>query len=301
MKTFRRFKIFRSGSSSQRSLLSKLFPVLCAIIIFCSPLTAYAADTVTFVPEFFNPTNYTTVVSVNTSEATLGTPVNGSNYVRYMHAQYSGRACSYTTASLPGGYSYSGTLGIKTTLSVPKLGVYSIDSVVFVIDNQEYYPFCTQSNNTTVQAYLSVKDLVVSSSSRILVYTYWHGYDSANSIASDSNAPKTSITFSSTVTMLGSGYKLEGTTSGFVDDISSFDDQMTEGSSKENNLTSSALTNVDSFELADPSSGSGMASALSFYSAVVTAGYVSLGDFQNLFIISLVIIVIMVLLRIRRS
>lgn len=69
----------------------------------------------------------------------------------------------------------------------------------------------------------------------------------------------------------------------------------------EDSFTSSAFNNVNSFDFFDPSSGSGMASALSFYSAVVTAGYTSLGDFKNLFIISLVIIVIMVLLRIRRD
>lgn len=297
MKTFRQFKIFRSGSSSQRSLLSKLFPVLCAIIIICSPSTAYAADRVTFIPTFFSPTSYQTCTLMTHSEIHVpGT----SSYARIQDKAFSGCAVSYTTNILQGGYSYSGTLGVNVSLSIANMNFYNIDSVSFIIDNQEYFPFCVQNNSTSLTAYLSLNALYVSSSSRILVRTYWHGTNYYNSDSSTSTMPA-EISYICTATNVSDSYRLTGTTSGFVDDISSFDDQMTEGSSKENNLTGSALTNVDSFELADPSSGSGMASALSFYSAVVTAGYVSLGDFQNLFVISLVIIVIMVLLRIRRS
>lgn len=83
-------------------------------------------------------------------------------------------------------------------------------------------------------------------------------------------------------------------------DLDSFDSELDSGISSEEDIMSEQNENITNFEYKPIGEFTGLTSAMSFYSAVVTSAFSSLGDFQGLWVISLTIIVIMVLLRISR-
>lgn len=355
MKTFRQFKIFRSGSSSQRSLLSKLFPFLCAIIIFCSPFTSYASDIwVSVSPTLFSeqvgylhPDSVNFVSDYSYISGSFG--VSGNNVRLSPTYDSSGKVTKYSVfwdnlqinsgstnitslvypcfggdvlghirlrqsddTTMPAG-TYRGTLTVSASpsfYSTSGKALYTLGLTdAYLLCNGIKVPGTIIGGNVIFNfndIYVSrsgVWDLVFTGNGTA-VFDQQVNITSGGSFSLSRDDFRVNFGFSLLSHNLsyhpGDPYT-PGNLNDYNSDQAAFDDQMSEGSSKENNLTSFALTNVDSFELSDPSSGSGMASALSFYSAVVTAGYVSLGDFQNLFVISLVIIVIMVLLRIRRN
>lgn len=121
----------------------------------------------------------------------------------------------------------------------------------------------------------------------------------------DGSGNLNSVFLGSPITMYQTSYTYRsggnsdaGNTAEYNSDLNSFNNQMASGEATESTLTDTAYLNIDSFEY-EPLSSDGMTSALTFYTAVVGAGYSSLADFQILWKISLTIIVIMVLLRIR--
>lgn len=309
MKTFRQFKIFRSGSSLQRSLLSKLFPVLCVIIIFCSPFTVYAAETVT--PQrVYVGGDIAVATSFGDTETTIsssGSPiVTHYDMASYRSSHWCGitldKSKGYLTGVINVDLTITSSLPVNPPGTETSIELVNVDVKSPVTDGSlQIVRFYLSSGRVKVQ--LNFKDYWVKDP------TVYFDFDYIFAVANTAGTlpPFLSVSASGSFAGYSLSYSLTknvdkpSNLSDFTEEHDNFKQQIFSGQSSEDSLTSSALSNVNSFVMADPSSGSGMASALSFYSAVVTAGYISLGDFQNLFIISLVIIVIMVLLRIRRD
>jgi hypothetical protein len=312
------------GSGFIKHKFSDFFLVICAIILFLSaPVQVVeAADTVTFAPTMVSPVwSYYPDGLTPFSDDITSMPGNIDSAIfknQYFYAPFHGTIETYSNNSMVGGYSYSGTFGVKFAILwdpaeanlrgvnggkiIAKETYLMVDSVEFVIDGTSYSPFLTKTSVREGTAYYTVKDLYASANNRFLVRIHVSGYswfDLGRSTRSGI-IDRTYVSVNPNVTALD-GYSVTGTTSGFKDNLTDFDQSMNEGSSKENQLTDQAFDHINSYEFSDLSSGAGMASALSFYSSVVMAGYTSLGDFKQLFGIVFALIIIVVILRIRRD
>lgn len=307
--------------------MKKFSRFLTTIVVFvtvfafsCMPI--FAADTVDFAPTWYAPTwNF----RINSLEAGIGRKLDGTSYT-YGNggaiAFWNGTVTAYTNNQLSGGYSYSGTLAVNfnatfnTVISgtIPSYKVNStygsVTSVEFVIDGQSYQPFLTKTSLTGGTAYFTVKDLYVSTTSRVLLNVNFSGYTNLlPADASGNGALETNVFHLSnlyvgctpSVTVNGS-YVMHGTTSGFNDNINKFDDAMNEGTQKEDSLSNKAIGDINSFEFKDIKDDSSILSSLTFYSSVINLAYGSLGStVQTLFAVSFGVLIVIFILRIRRD
>lgn len=287
----------------------------------CVP--SFAADTVTFVPTMVNPvwSYYPDGFTPFSDDITSmpGTLDDAIFKKQYFYAPFHGEIQTYSDSLMPGGYSYSGTFAIKYGIlwdpAVASLrGVdggkieakdtyLMVDSVEFVIDGTSYSPFLTKTSLREGTAYYTLKNLYASANNRFLVKIHVSGYswfDLGRSTRSGI-IDRTYVQIDPNVTSL-SGYSVTGTTSGFKDNLTDFDNSMSEGSQKEDTLTNKAFGDINSFEFKDIKDDSSILSSLTFYSSVINLAYGSLGStVRTLFAVSFGVLIVIFILRIRRD
>ena len=289
-KIFRQFKFSLAGSVCAALLL-------CVLFLNCT-FTSFAVETSHWTPYFVNPkwSAYPGTFTIYDDGITQESNATFTN--RYVYASFDSMIESYSDDSLPGGFTYNGTIGFSVSLSVPSATVnftdltsftgYSnlwamIDKVEVVIDGQTYVPFLTKTALDKATAYLTVNDLYVTTSSRVLVRVYWSGYSVIElGRANTHKAPyRVYATAYSGVVSLGSNYSLNGTTEGFKDNLGDFNDQLNQGEATEKTLTDSAFTNMDSATndfFVNPSAD--VLAGAAFYVTCVTSLYNNLGSFK---------------------
>lgn len=293
-----------------------------------SCIPSFAADTVEFYPQFANPKWNYYIDSIQPYSDAI-TLQNGSSADtvfsdQYVYTTFKGTIESYSTTSMLGGYSYSGTLGIKflasfpyatatldngatvgTTTAKPNSVTYGqVDSVELIIDGTSYSPFLTKTALNEGVCYYTVKDLYASADNRVIVRLHVSGYTVFDLGRANTHhaLDRVFVKCEPNVYSAGSAYKLRGTTSGFKDNLSDFDNSMNEGSQKENVLTDKAIGDVNSFEFKDINDDSSILSSLTFYSSVINLAYGSLGGtIQTLLGISFGVLIVIFILRIRRD
>lgn len=290
-------------------------------LFFCIP--SFAADTVTFAPTMVSPVwSYYPDGFTPYSDDITSMPGNLDSAIfknQYFYAPFHGTIETYSTASMLGGYSYSGTFGIKFAILwdpaeanlrgvnggeiIAKETYLMVDSVEFVIDGTTYSPFLTKTSVREGTAYYTMKDLYASSNNRFLVRINVSGYswfDLGRSTRSGI-IDRTYVSVNPNVTALD-GYSVTGTTSGFKDNLTDFDNSMNEGSQKEDALSNKAIDDINSFEFKDIKDDSSILSSLTFYSSVINLAYGSLGStVQTLFAVSFGVLIVIFILRIRRD
>lgn len=309
------FNSMRAGSGSGCRKLSELFLVLCAIILFLgAPVQVVeAASTVTFIPEWQQTSYYYTVDRIIPARNHDSAGDWNDFYIFW-----SGYSYAYSSNKLEGGYTYNGYVAVdydvlcNTTFGTSSHFTGKTDNLTvltptLIFDNSTLpNSWNERRGDSSGRTWFLFKDLYVSGTDRVLFRFDFKGYTYVRNInmAVDHNfgIPDFKVNIQTDVIKYKpESYSLIGTTEGFNDNLTDFDNSMQQGSNAENNLTDTALGHINSYEFSDLSSGSGMASALSFYSSVVMAGYTSLGDFKQLFGIVFALIIIVVILRIRRD
>lgn len=302
-----------------------------AVFVFAfafSCIPSFAAETVEFYPEFANPkwNYYIDSIQPYSDGITLqnGSSADSVFSDQYVYTTFRGIIESYSTASMLGGYSYCGTLGIKfsaifpyatatldnganvgTTTSKPNSVTYGqVDSVELIIDGTSYSPFLTKTALNEGTFYYTVKDLYASADNRVIVRLHVSGYSVFDLGRANTHhaLERVFVKCEPHVYSVGSSYKLRGTTSGFKDNLSDFDNSMNEGSQKEDALSNKAIGDVNSFEFKDIKDDSSILSSLTFYSSVINLAYGSLGgSIQTLIAISFGVLIVIFILRIRRD
>lgn len=290
-------------------------------LFFCIP--SLASDSVTFTPTMVSPvwSYYPDGFTPYTDDITSmpGKLDDAIFKNQYFYAPFHGEIQTYSDASMLGGYSYSGTFGIKFAILwdpaeaslrgvnggsiIAKETYLMVDSVEFVIDGTSYSPFLTKTSVREGTAYYTLKDLYASADNRFLVKIHVSGYswfDLGRSTRSGI-IDRTYVQVNPNVTSL-SGYSVTGTTSGFKDNLTDFDNSLNEGSQKENALSNKAIGDINSFEFKDIKDDSSILSSLTFYSSVINLAYGSLGStVQTLFAVSFGVLIVIFILRIRRD
>lgn len=306
-----------------------LFTLFVFVFVFgVGAFPSFAADTVEFYPEFANPkwNYYIDSVQPYSDGITLekGSVADSVFSDQYVYTTFKGTIESYSTTSMLGGYSYSGTLGIKflasfpyatatldngttvgTTTAVPNSVTYGqVDSVELIIDGTSYSPFLTKTALNEGVFYYTVKDLYASADNRVIVRLHVSGYTVFDLGRANTHhaLERVYVKCEPNVFSNGSSYKLHGTTSGFKDNLSDFDNSMNEGSQKEDALSNKAIEDINSFEFKDIKDDSSILSSLTFYSSVINLAYGSLGStIQTLFAVSFGVLIVIFILRIRRD
>lgn len=309
------FNSMRAGSGSGCRKFSELFLVLCAIILFiATPVQVVEAASVSFSPTWRDST-FTFVPEVSDSLAS-GIYEQGSGTGTYYTYNsnwfyYSGTVTCSSAELLQAGYTYGGNMNVGYTITSSFVGGVTHDlqlignhcyvtRVEVLIDGAPKEAFLGSSALSGDFWFPFSNTQVSTSATRMQVRFYVRGMALiATSRASIATAVIPRVDLKMVLTTKSAS--ITGKSEGFNDNINSFDQSMDAGSSAENNLTDTALDHINGYEFSDLSSGAGMASALSFYSSVVMAGYTSLGDFKQLFGIVFALIIIVVILRIRRD
>lgn len=293
-----------------------------------SCIPSFAADTVDFYPEFANPkwNYYIDSIQPYSDGITFenGSAADSVFSDQYVYTTFKGTIESYSTASMLGGYSYSGTFGIKflasfpyatatlddgstvgTTTAKPNSVTYGqVDSVELIVDGTSYSPFLTKTSLNEGVCYYTVKDLYVSANNRVIVRLHVSGYTVFDLGRANTHhaLDRVYIKCEPNVYSVGSAYTLQGTTSGFKDNLSNFDNSMNEGTQKEDALSDKAIGDINSFEFKDIKDDSSILSSLTFYSSVINLAYGSLGStVQTLFAVSFGVLIVIFILRIRRD
>ena len=308
--------------------MKKFSCFLSAIAVFVtvfafSCIPSFAADTVTFTPTMVSPvwSYYPDGFTPYSDDITSmpGTLDDAFFKQQYFYAPFHGEIQTYSDNSMLGGYSYSGTFGVKFAITwdpaeanlrgvdggaiIAKETYLMVDSVEFVIDGTSYSPFLVKTSVREGTAYYTFKDLYASANNRFLVKIHGSGYswfDLGRSTRSGI-IDRTYVQIDPNVTAL-SGYSATGTTSGFKDNLTNFDNAMNEGSKKEDDLSNKALEDINSFEFKDINDDSSILSSLTFYSSVINLAYGSLGStVQTLLAVSFGVLIVIFILRIRRD
>lgn len=308
--------------------MKRLNRFFCAIAVFVtvfafSCIPSFASNTVDFRPTMANPlwSYYPGEFSFYKDNIrSIPGKIDNSYYSQdTVYAPFDGIVESYSNQSMLGGYSYSGTFAVNFSInyddamanitgSGTKIEAKStwaqVDKVEFVIDGNTYSPFLTKTSLTSGTAYLNVKDLYASADNRFIVKVYLSGYSWFNIGSSDHHGyiDRTYVQVNPNVSWVSNSYVIHGTTSGFKDNLTNFDNSMNEGSQKEDALTDKAIGDVNSFEFKDIKDDSSILSSLTFYSSVINLAYGSLGgSIQTLFAISFGVLIVIFILRIRRD
>lgn len=288
-----------------------------------SCIPSFAADTVDFRPTLYNPTwSYYPGEFSFYKDNIRGIPgnIDTAYYSRdIVYAPFDGVVESYSNESMLGGYSYTGTFAVNFSINYDnaianitgsgtkiesKSTWAQVDRVEFIIDGNTYNPFLTKTSLTSGVAYLNVKDLYASADNRFIVKVYLSGYSWFNIGSTDNHGfiDRTYVQVNPNVSWVSNSYLIHGTTSGFKDNLTNFDQSMNEGSQKEDALTDKAIGDVNSFEFKEIKDDSSILSSLTFYSSVISLAYGSLGGtIQTLLAISFGVLIVIFILRIRRD
>ena len=308
--------------------MKRLSRFICTFSVFIfvfafSCISSYAADSVDFKPTLYNPTwsyypgdfsFYKDNIRIIPGE------IDNSYYSQdTVYSPFDGLVESYSNQSMLGGYSYSGTFAVKFSINFDnaianitgsgtkiesKSTWMQVNKVEFVIDGNTYSPFLTKTSLTSGTAYLNVKDLYASADNRFIVRVYVSGYSWFNTGSSDHHGfiDRTYVQVNPNVSWVSDSYVIHGTTSGFKDNLTNFDNAMQEGSKKEDTLSNKAIGDINSFEFKDIKDDSSILSSLTFYSSVINLAYGSLGStVQTLFAVSFGVLIVIFILRIRRD
>lgn len=310
---------------------------LCLIAVFVtvfafSCIPSFAAETLTYIPEWEQTSYYYSIDSIvpvqvggngtiSFNNSASSTHYNGTYNEIYKNNDYyvfwHGSSYAYSTNKLQGGYSYSGYLAIEYSAIFDSIfgtsshfnshtDYVSVTDPVLVFDNSTL-PNCNnvRSSDTGGKTWFIFKDLYVNGTDRMLFRFDFKGYTLVRAGLSSGGYPLEDFNIKVTTdvkTYRPQDYSITGTTAGFKDNLTDFDNAMNEGSKKENVLSDKAISDVNSFEFKDINDDSSILSSLTFYSSVITLAYGSLGGtIQTLLTISFGLLIVIFILRIRRD
>ena len=317
--------------------MKKFSRFLSAIAVFVtvfafSCMPAFAAQTVTFVPEWEQTSFYYSIDSImplqvggngTISFNNSGSPThyNGTYNEIYKNHDYyvfwSGSSYAYSSNKLQGGYSYSGYVAVDYSAAFTSIfgtsqhfnshtDYVSVTDPVLVFDNSTLPDSWNErTSDTSGKTWFLFKDLYVNATDRMLFRFDFKGYTLVRAGSNSGGYPLEDFSVN-VVTDVSSykpdSYSLTGTTEGFNDNLTDFDNAMNEGSKKENDLSDKAIGDINSFEFKDINDDSSILSSLTFYSSVINLAYGSLGStIQTLFAISFGVLIVIFILRIRRD
>lgn len=296
----------------------------------CMP--SFAADTVTFIPEWNQTSFYYSIDnvvpvqvggngSISFNNSSSSTHYNGTYNEFYKNNDYyvfwSGSSYAYSANKLQGGYSYSGYVAVDYNAVFTSIfgnsehfnsrtDYVSVTDPVLVFDNSTLpNSWNERISDTSGKTWFLFKDLYVNATDRMLFRFDFKGYTLVRAGLNSGGFPLEDFNVNVITDVLSykpESYSLTGTTAGFNDNLSDFDNSMNEGSNKENVLTDKAIGDINSFEFKDIKDDSSILSSLTFYSSVINLAYGSLGGtIQTLFAISFGVLIVIFILRIRRD
>lgn len=299
--------------------MKKLNRFFCAIAVFvtvfaflCMP--SFAADSVTFIPEWQQTSYYYTVDRIVPARL----HDSGGDWNDY-YIFWSGYSYAYSSNKLAGGYTYNGYVAVDYDVTcntsfatsnhfTNKTDNLTILTPTLVFDNSSMpNSWNERRGETQGRTWFLFKDLYVSATDRVLFRFDFKGYTYVRNInmAVDHNfgIPDFKVNIQTDVIQYRpESYSLTGTTEGFNDNLSNFNNSMNEGNQKENALSNKAIGDINSFEFKDIKDDSSILSSLTFYSSVINLAYGSLGGtIQTLFAISFGVLIVIFILRIRRD
>lgn len=293
---------------------------------------SFASNTVTFVPDWQQTSFYYTIDSImpvqvggngtiSFNNASSSTHYNGTYNELYKNNDYyvfwSGSSYAYSSNKLEGGYSYSGYVAVDYSAVFTSIfgtsqhfnshtDYVSVTNPTLVFDNSTLpNSWNERTSDTKGKVWFLFKDLYVNGTDRVLFKFDFKGYTLVRAGLNSGGYPLEDFNVNVITDILSykpDSYSLTGTTEGFNDNLTDFDNSMNQGAQKENNLSDKAIGDINSFEFKDIKDDSSILSSLTFYSSVINLAYGSLGStVQTLFAVSFGILIVIFILRIRRD
>lgn len=246
----------------------------------------------------------------NTTNTITGN-IKGLNSTNYF---YNGYCTCGSSELVPAGYEYSGNMNVDYDLNV-SIDNSTIDTTKFNyrVDIYPYKVSLILGDQEIEGSFGAVGDAgdfwmpfsgvhVTTPATRMKIRIYYTAQVWIYNKTDENNYFNMAPHINVAMFLSNKSFGVTGTTTGFNDNLGNFNDSMTEGSQKENNLTDKALGDLNSFEFKDIKDDSSILSSLTFYSSVINLAYGSLGStIQTLFAVSFGVLIVIFILRIRRD
>lgn len=233
--------------------------------------------------------------------------LNSANYF------YNGYVTCNSTSLVTAGYEYYGNMNVDYDLNV-FVDTSSLDTTKFNYRINLYpYKVCMILGDQEVEGQIGSSSSgdfwmpfsgvhVTTPDTRMKIRIYYTAHLWVYNKSDQNNYFTMAPHINVNMFLANKSFAVSGTTTGFNDNLGNFNDSMTEGSQKENNLTDKAFGDINSFEFKDIKDDSSILSSLTFYSSVINLAYGSLGStIQTLFAVSFGVLIVIFILRIRRD